>query len=210
MATYIFDFDGTLADSFSLACNILLSHAEYLGCRQLTQAELLTLKDMHAHEVLKCLGVPYWRVGFFVRKLRKLSHAYADEIDIFPEWPAILNQLSTQHQMGLISSNASSVVEFVLKKHHIFELFDFVCCDNALFGKKRCLNGLIKKKRVNPSTTYYVGDEVRDIEAAHATKIHSIAVSWGFNSYARLKQANPGQLIRHIKQFKGLFCETGI
>lgn len=53
MATYIFDFDGTLADSFSLACNIVMNHAEYLGCRQLTLIELLALKDMHARDALK-------------------------------------------------------------------------------------------------------------------------------------------------------------
>jgi phosphoglycolate phosphatase-like HAD superfamily hydrolase len=59
MATYIFDFDGTIADSFSLACNILVNHAAYLGCKQLTQSELLDLKNMHAREVLKYLNVPF-------------------------------------------------------------------------------------------------------------------------------------------------------
>ena len=62
MANYIFDFDGTIADSFSLACSILMSHAEYLGCKQLSTPELLTLKDMHAREVLNYLEVPFWRV----------------------------------------------------------------------------------------------------------------------------------------------------
>lgn len=209
MANYIFDFDGTIADSFSLACAILVSHAEYLGCKKLNTLELLALKDMHAREVLNYLGVPFWQVALFVRKLRKITNERVDEINIFPEWPMILKQLSLNHQIGLISSNSYEAVEFVLKKHHIFDLFDFVSCDKPLFGKKRCLNKLIQQRSLSPSTTYYIGDEVRDVEAAHAAKINSIAVSWGFNSNAKLKQANPNQLISNFEELERLFCEEG-
>lgn len=204
MANYIFDFDGTIADSFSLACSILMNHAEYLGCKQLKTAELLTVKDMHAREVLKYLEVPFWRVALFVRKLRKITHERVDEINIFPEWPMILKQLSLNHKIGLISSNSYEAIEFVLKKHHILNLFDFISCDKPLFGKKRCLNKLIKQRALSPSATYYVGDEVRDVEAAHAAKINSIAVSWGFNSSARLKQAKPGQLISNFGELESI------
>lgn len=202
MANYIFDFDGTIADSFALACSILMNHAKYLGCKQLSTAELLALKDMHAREVLKYLEVPFWRVALFVRKVRKITRERADEINIFPEWPTILKQLSLNHKIGLISSNSYEVIEFVLKKHHILTLFDFISCDKSLFGKKRCLNKLIKQRALNPSATYYVGDEVRDVEAAHAAKINSIAVSWGFNSSDRLKQANPSQLISNFGELE--------
>jgi phosphoglycolate phosphatase-like HAD superfamily hydrolase len=200
MATYIFDFDGTLADSFSLACDILRVHAIYLGCKQLTTAELLELKNMHASAVLKYLNVPFWRVPSFIRKLRKIVNQHVDEIAIFPEWAGTLYQLSSNHQIGLISSNAYKTVEQVLKKHQIFTLFNFIHCDQSLFGKKRCLNKLLKQRKLDPTTTYYVGDEVRDIEAARAVKIQSIAVSWGFNSVARLKLANPDYLINTIDQ----------
>lgn len=204
MATYIFDFDGTLADSFALLSGILVSHAEHLGCKKLSTPELLGLKDMHSREMLKYLGVPVWRVALFVRKLRKITTEHVDEITVFSEWPEILRQLSQRHQMGLISSNSYETVEFVLKKYQLFDLFDFISCDKPLFGKKRCLNKVLQQRALCLSTTYYVGDEVRDIEAAHAAKIHSIAVSWGFNSSARLKQAKPYQLINNFGELENL------
>lgn len=200
MATYIFDFDGTIADTFSLACSILINHAAYLGCKQLTSCELLELKNRHAREVLKYLNVPFWRVSSFVRKLKVMTNQRIDEIVIFPDWIKTLRQLSLHHQIGVISSNSYSTVEFVLKKHQLFNLFDFIHCDKSLFSKKRVLNKLIKQKSLNVLTTYYVGDEVRDIEAAHGAKINAIAVSWGFNSFARLQLANPDHLISHIEQ----------
>lgn len=207
LATYIFDFDGTIADSFSIACSFLENHANHLGCKPLTPTELLALKDMDAREALAYLGIPLWRVGFFVRKLRKMANKRVDEITIFPEWFSILKKLhQSQHQIGLLSSNSKDTVEFVLKKYRLFELFDFIACDKPLFGKKRCLHKLIHQKKLDASMTYYVGDEVRDIEAAHATNIHSIAVSWGFNSNARLQQANPGQLIITFEELAHLLC----
>lgn len=201
MAAYIFDFDGTIADSFSLACYILVNHADDLGCKKLTNTELLKLKDMHTREALKYMDIPFWRVAFFVRKLRKIAKDYVDEITIFPGWSKTLNILqSNQHQIGLMSSNSLEIVEYVLKKYHIIDFFDFISCDKALFGKKRSLNKLIRQRQLIPSTTYYIGDEVRDIEAARAAKINSIAVTWGFNSSTKLQQATPDKLILTLDQ----------
>ena len=200
MATYIFDFDGTIADTYSVACGILVNHAAYLGCKQVTLSELLELKNRHAREVLKYLDVPFWRISSFVRKLKMMTSQRIDDIVIFPAWTEILQQIGLHHQIGLISSNAYSTIEFVLKKHQLLDLFDFIDCDKSLFGKKRALNRLIKQKSLNLQQTYYVGDEVRDIEAAHGAKIHAIAVSWGFNSFDRLKLANPDYLISHIEE----------
>lgn len=200
MATYIFDFDGTIADSFPLACNLLMIHAADLGCKQVTSSELLELKNLHAREVLKYLNLPFWRIPSFVNKLKMLANQHINDITIFPEWTNTLQQLSVHHQIGLITSNTYSTVEFVLKKHQIFDLFNFIACDKSIFGKKRALKRLIKQKALNPMTTYYIGDEVRDIEAAQGAKIHAIAVSWGFNSLERLKLANPDYLINHIEE----------
>ena len=200
MATYIFDFDGTIADTFSLACDILIDHAAYLGCRQLMPNELFDLKNRHAREVLNYIDVPFWRISSFVRKLKILMNQRIEDVIIFPKWRNTLQQLSLHHQIGLISSSAYSTIEFVLKKHQLLDLFDFIDCDKSLFGKKRALNRLIKQKSLSLQRTYYVGDEVRDIEAAHGAKIHAIAVSWGFNSFDRLKLANPDYLISHIEE----------
>ena len=203
MATYIFDFDGTIADSFSLACDVFLNQAKYLGCKQLTPSELLPLKEMHAREVLKYIGIPWWRTASFVKKLRKIGTERVNEIRLFPEWSMILNRLKeNNHTIAIVSSNTLNTIEIILKKHDLYHLFDFIVCDQSLFNKKRCLNKFINQQRLNRSDTYYIGDEVRDIEAAQANKIHAIAVCWGFNSIERLRQAKPEQLITGIEQLK--------
>ncbi|NCT57205.1 MAG: HAD hydrolase-like protein [Legionella sp.] len=147
MATFIFDFDGTIANSFSLACNIIIKHANDLRCKQLKFSELNRLKNMHAHEVLQYLEVPFWRTPLFVQKLRKILNERVNEIDVFPEWLAILSRLNQNgHQIGLLSSNSYKTAEFVLKKYHLFELFDFISCEKSLFGKKKVLLKVCRRR----------------------------------------------------------------
>ena len=206
MATYIFDFDGTLADSFSVASDILLKQAKYLGCRQLTPAEVGKLRDLHAREVLNYLDVPFWRTFRFVKKFRKLVNERMDEVIIFPAWFEVLQKLkANQHVLGIISSNSRNTIEPVLKRYMLAELFDFIICEQPLFGKVRCLKKLVKCLNLNTNTTYYVADEVRDIEAAQANQMHAIAVSWGFNSVERLQLAKPELLIIDLKELTECF-----
>ena len=47
---------------------------------------------------------------------------------------------------------------------------------------------------------YYIGDEVRDIEAAKEAGINSVAVTWGFSDLAQLKKAKPFALITKPEQ----------
>ena len=45
------------------------------------------------------------------------------------------------------------------------------------------------------SNVYFVGDEVRDIEAGKKTRIKTIAVSWGYNTKDALARERPDYLI---------------
>ena len=42
---------------------------------------------------------------------------------------------------------------------------------------------------------YFVGDEVRDIEAGKKVGINTIAVSWGYNTKSALDKEHPDYLI---------------
>lgn len=203
MSTYIFDFDGTLADSFPIACDILLKHAKYLGCKQLSSSDLDRLRNMDVREILKYLEIPYWKIPWVLKKLRKLGKQNIDEIIIFPEWIEVLKTLkNNKHTLGIISSNTQETIQYILRKYALDKLFDFIVCEKLLFGKSRSLKKLIKRLSLSRDDTYYIGDEVRDIEAAQENKIHAIAVAWGLNSIDRLKLAGPELLITHPDELK--------
>ena len=59
----------------------------------------------------------------------------------------------------------------------------------SLLGKARKILHIMKKLDLNPSMTYLIGDEVRDVEAALAAGIYPIPVSWGFSARIALEVA---------------------
>jgi phosphoglycolate phosphatase len=60
----------------------------------------------------------------------------------------------------------------------------------------------LKQQNLRLEQAIYVGDEIRDIEAAKRSNIKVIAVSWGFNSKEILAQHEPDFLIDEPKQLK--------
>ncbi|MGA1474197.1 MAG: HAD hydrolase-like protein [Prochlorothrix sp.] len=67
----------------------------------------------------------------------------------------------------------------------------------TILGKQRVLKRLVRRQGWAAEQVCYVGDEVRDVEAARGAGVRSIAVTWGFNTTAVLNRANPDYLIDH-------------
>jgi phosphoglycolate phosphatase len=60
-----------------------------------------------------------------------------------------------------------------------------------LFGKGKALRRIVRAERLDSSEVLYVGDEVRDIEAARKARVASAAVTWGLNTEAILRAGGP-------------------
>ena len=78
---------------------------------------------------------------------------------------------------------------------YIENLFEFVYSESSLFGKHVVLKRMCSKQNIDPLEVVYVGDEDRDIIAAKKVKIKIIAVTWGFNSKAKLSKEKPDYLV---------------
>jgi phosphoglycolate phosphatase len=50
---------------------------------------------------------------------------------------------------------------------------------------------IIKKEHLNRVDCVYIGDEVRDVEAAKKAGVKSVGVTWGFNNAQAIKTADP-------------------
>ena len=90
-------------------------------------------------------------------------------------------------------------VSLFLNKHKL-TCFKHIDSDQSLFGKDKVIANFLKKYQIKNEEAIYVGDEVRDIEAAHKAKIKIMAVTWGFNYEEVLKQNSPDYLVNQPKQ----------
>lgn len=192
----IFDFDGTLADSFSAIIQKLVPQADEFKFRKINQDEIAGLKDLTSREVIKYLKIPFYKLPAILRHARECMRDESPLLSTFMNLPEVLKELHMDCSLGILTSNSSENVVSWLNRHKIAHLFTFIHTEFSYFGKKHMLKKLIKSCQMDPLQTFYIGDETRDIDAARKCKINSIAVSWGFNSETALIQSSPNYIAR--------------
>ena len=93
-----------------------------------------------------------------------------------------------------MSSNAEDTIRRVLGA----EITSFVShfgTGASLFGKASKLKTSLVACAAAAERTASIGDEVRDVEAAQAAGLASLAATWGYASASALKSAGPTRLI---------------
>jgi phosphoglycolate phosphatase len=196
----IFDFDGTLVDSYE---NVILNFAvlaEKFKFRKITLQDIEGLKDLTSKELIKYLKIPLYKLPSVLRSAKEYMQHEIPTLTTFPDLPEVLNTLyQSDVTLSILTSNSLNNVTTWLARNNMQHLFKFIHSDSSYFGKKYLLRKIITLNKLDPSKTYYVGDETRDVIAARKCHIGSIAVLWGFNSEKILSQYHPTHIARTPK-----------
>ncbi|MCI5144006.1 MAG: HAD family hydrolase [Candidatus Electrothrix sp. AR3] len=191
----IFDFDGTLADSFHCFQVIINKLAQEFNFRSVQTAEVDAFRNKNSREVIHALQIPVFKLPIILARAKKEFNKVMPEIQVFPGIRDVLLQLKVEKIMvGLLTSNAVDNVQCFLKNNQL-DLFDFIYTSSGLWGKTRRLKKTIAKHNFARSQVFYIGDETRDIEAARKAGVSIISVAWGYNTIDALKVFSPDYLI---------------
>lgn len=192
----IFDFDGTIADTVSALVRITNNLASEFGYQQTDQEELAQLRNLSSRQIIERSGISIFKLPFLARKVKLELNKEIRKLSPFPRISEAIIQLKNQDNiLGIITSNSQENVTAFLETHALQDLFSFIYAGRTLFGKNKVITKLIKQENLDPEAVIYVGDEVRDIEAARKSQIKMIAVTWGFNSREVLAEYRPDSLI---------------
>jgi phosphoglycolate phosphatase len=199
----IFDFDSTIADSFEVfvrAIEVVLKRS-----RPLTSREIDDLRKCSLREVMKKLQLP-----LLVIKGRHEIDRQMDRVEIFRGMPEAIKGLSKKgYKLYIVSSHAEQSMNEFLEKNKIAVSMTRVYGNIGLWGKPKGLKRLQRQEGFSADECLFVGDEIRDIEAAAKAHTTCIAVGWGFNAPDALKAHtpdaivyNPGELVDAIVHFE--------
>ncbi|GAB3500087.1 HAD family hydrolase [Spirosoma knui] len=176
----IFDFDGTLADSFPYFLRTVNVLARQYNFEQIELDQVDQLRGLDARQMMKHSKLPAWKIPFVARSFIRLMAQDIDQITLFADIPALLEQLSAQGvQLAIVSSNSAENVRRVLGPRHA-ALINHYECGSALFGKPRKFKRVVTKSGVTSAETLCIGDELRDIEAASKASLTFGGVAWGY------------------------------
>ncbi|MCQ2253382.1 MAG: HAD hydrolase-like protein [Bacteroidales bacterium] len=185
----LFDFDGTLADTFLLGASLINDYAARFGYENI---DFEKNKDKSARELIKMANVHFWEIPRLIRFFRRETISHAQEIEAFSGIPELVTSLHNSGlALGVVSTNTEQILRTFLDKYNLPEHFRYFTTEVSLFGKKRALRQARRKlRRMGHDGLIYIGDELRDIEACNAADIPIISCAWGFNSYDVLSENN--------------------
>ena len=192
----VFDFDGTLADTLEETMVVLNELAAEYWFRRMERHEVRGVKHMTVAQFVRFLGIPAWRLPRLLTKGKRRLTQRLPAIRPFPGIAETIGQLRARIDMlGILTSNSVTNVESFLGSHDLGP-FDFILSAPKLMGKARYLRSIVRQHGFSPEELLYVGDEIRDIEAAHEAEIPVAAATWGFNSEEALLEAVPDFVLR--------------
>lgn len=176
----IFDFDGTLADSFPWLVSILDDLAERFHFKKLSTHEMESMRRQSATEILKAHNMPLWKLAVIGSEVHRLMAHDIHQIRLFPGMDALLGSLHRQGtRLALVTSNTFENARAVLGEENTAR-FEFFACGVSLLGKPAKVRPILSHSRVPARQTIMIGDELRDLEAARKLGVHFGAVGWGY------------------------------
>ncbi|MDY6783299.1 MAG: HAD-IA family hydrolase [Cyanobacteriota bacterium] len=179
----VFDFDGTIADTYDTFIAIVDRLSGQFGYPSVNREAISQMRHLSSREIVQQSEIPLWKIPFLLRKATSelgKEIAYIKPVRGIPETLRILKDRG--YQLGILTSNSQKNVRVFLKKNSLIELFDFLDTGTGIFGKDKAIKTVMRRHRIGRNNLIYVGDETRDIEAAKKSNVKVIAVGWGFNS----------------------------
>jgi phosphoglycolate phosphatase len=196
----IFDFDGTLANTFRVFLDIFDDLANKYKFRLFERHNLEYLRGLDARQILKHHKVPFWRLPHLSQEFRRTMERRLPGVALFEGIDAVLRELSAAPvQLGIASSNSYANVIQVLGAIHTSS-FRYFECGVSLFGKTAKLRSILARSKCKPSETVLIGDEIRDAEAAAAAGIPFAAVAWGYNHLNALRSHGASLAISRVEE----------
>jgi phosphoglycolate phosphatase len=200
MSNIIFDFDGTIADSFATVIDIFYALTDP-GKAQLPGDEIERLRGMSLLQVAKELKVEPWRIPFLVARGRQRMRSQMKSMNVIKDMPEVIRQLSAAgHHLYIMSSNSVQNIEIFVEKHELGSNFIKLYGGVGLLSKAMVLKKIMRQNKLKTPETYYIGDEVRDIEGAKRAGLQMISVTWGYNNETVLAAHQPDYLVRKPRE----------
>jgi len=210
----IFDFDGTLIDSgpdLALALNFML---EKLGKNPFSEeiihgwvgngAQILVKRALLGKtEINETLDE-----GLFTKALKIFLDSYEKNVCVktllYPYVKDTLEALQKkEYILSIVTNKPYSFIEPILEGLQIKSYFDYYIGGDSLKEKKPSplpLLHICEKFKIDTTKALMVGDSKNDILAAHAAKIDSVGVSYGYNYGEDIASYQPNVVLHDISE----------
>jgi phosphoglycolate phosphatase len=195
----VWDFDGTLVDTFEVAWRTYNKLAVRHGWQPIEDAH--AMKGMTARAFMRKQNISLAQLPVMAKHFLRAQRQNMESVRVFPGLRDVLYELKRQgRRLGVLSSNSKENIQACLLANEVQEVFDFVVGYPRLFGKARAMRRSLRREQARAEEWLYVGDEVRDVQAARKAGVDVVAVTWGYQTASLLRRHEPTYLITEPTQ----------
>jgi phosphoglycolate phosphatase len=187
----IFDFDGTLADSFPFFMSVFNEIADQHGFRRVDADQAERLRHYGPRDIMRHVGMPAWKLPLASRSFIERMRDNAGRIPLFEGVAETLGALDRHGvELAVVSSNSEQNVRLVLGPD-LAALVRQYECGMSIFGKTARIRKVVRRAGVRPEQALYIGDQATDADAARKAGVGFGAVSWGYAPIEALRRCAP-------------------
>ena len=200
----LFDWDGTLIDSYHADTSAYLAMFEEMGIPW-------GIKELEQHYS------PNWYQVYRAAKLpRKLwddadrlwrAHYAKHEPKLISGAQRVLKAIRAKHVLGLVTSGDRDRVVRQLREFRLTRLFATRVCSGDTRRKKphpEPLRLALRQMELEAACCVYVGDAPQDVEMAQRAGVRAIGVLGPFPTEKRLRAARPEFLLASLEELPGV------
>jgi phosphoglycolate phosphatase len=193
----IFDFDGTLADSYPWFLSIYDDLAERFQLPHLEKSELMELRSVDINRILKERKISPVKAVIIGTYLKQLMSSQIERVLLVDGMQSVIDTLVDQQvKLAVVSSNAEQNVRQVLGSQNATNFVDFEC-GVSLLGKTSKFLNILRKIGIQADQALCIGDEIRDLKSSRQAGIAFGAVSWGYTDAEMLRKHAPDFIFTH-------------
>jgi HAD superfamily hydrolase (TIGR01509 family) len=195
----LFDWDGTLLDSYHADMHAYLQMFRALGVRW-GASDVDRHYSPNWHHIYRAAGIPRPR---WVEADRLWTRYYRQQNpQLLPGARRVIETLRRRYVLGLVTSGNRARIRRQLRQFKLASAFAArVCAEDAHSRKPHPapLQEALQRLRLPAAACVYVGDAPEDIEMARRACVRAIAVLGPFPTHQRLRAARPLALLESIR-----------
>ncbi|MEM4605726.1 MAG: HAD-IA family hydrolase [Candidatus Pacearchaeota archaeon] len=199
-----FDFDGTITETKDIVEKTFFEVLDRLEYKY-EKSKIKKLLGVKTEEFFLKIGVDKKSIKklkniFYENLLKKI---YFSNLKLCSSIKPLYN-LKKYCKLIIISNNEREFLDVTIKKLKIENLFDEVYGADSFSSKDEMLKKLMKKYKIKPNETIYVGDRFSDVIYAKKAKCISVAIhnSCSWSSLKEIKKFSPDYIIKDFKELK--------
>ena len=203
----VFDFDGTLSNSFPLVAGKITEAIAMFRKEELTEEENNSIYGPTEEGIiLKLIKDKGEAKECFLRYL-DLYNEYHEELlpDFIPGIRELLEELNKRNiPVFLLTGRSKESTMITLTKFNAFKYFKAIYT-GGLYGevKEELLNELASIHHYNKEDLVYIGDSLHDVPQCRRANVDIISVSYAnTDSYEKLDEINKGNVAKTVEELK--------